>query len=796
MPIEPALFALGTGLALAAGLATAVWRPTWIVDHPRVVLAALAAITLIAAAMLVRFDPPGFTIDIDPASEPLIGRDDPNLPVYRGAVRDFGNDDLYVIAMHVEDDVFTRENLETIERLTQQIQRLPGIAEVESLAWAQSVRYDERRDLVEVARLMDGVPRDAAGLVELRERALADPLHRKTLISEDARTTAINITFQPMTDGEFVDLDLDGRIEALVSQAGGPDRTFYIAGRPHVRAQAYHQMVSDIAALVPIAVVIAAAMLWLMSGSLRAALLPFVACLTATLWVFGAMGALQVDLNLITLVLGPMMICIGSVYGVHIVARYQVIGEKAGNARDAALECLRYSCPPVLIAGFTTCIGFAALLLTDTPATNELGALSILGVASVTLLSLTGIPAALVLLPGRLGAAPERRTPTSEGTRASAWFGVAIDRVLQAVASTAIGRPGMVVSLWVALAIAALAAVPRIVIDTDVISFFVKDSPVRTDFAAVNDLLTGVVPIYVLVSGREEASFRDPATLRAIEALQQSLSGVAGVSQVLTSVDLIRRAHRAMMDDDPEYERIPETRAGVAEATFILPKAKLRRFSTSNHSRGNLVVRTGQSGSAAVRALEERIDEVLDRTSLPEGFTTDVTGNAILINGSADGIAGNQAMQVGFATGTIFLLICGVFRSLRLGLISMVPNIIPVLLFFGLLGLGIAPLSIPTSLIGCIAMGIAVDDTMHFLVAYRARRSVGATPEAAARECILQVGRPIVMTSIMLVVGFLVILASGFATLQEFGYLTAFTMALCLTTDLILLPALLVLTRA
>ena len=114
MPIDPALFALGASLTLIGGLATAVWRPTAIVDHPRKVLAILATISIVAAAMLVRFAPLGFTIDIDPASEPLIGRNDPNIPIYQGAVRDFGSDDIYVIAMNVDDDIFARGHLETI----------------------------------------------------------------------------------------------------------------------------------------------------------------------------------------------------------------------------------------------------------------------------------------------------------------------------------------------------------------------------------------------------------------------------------------------------------------------------------------------------------------------------------------------------------------------------------------------------------------------------------------------------------------------------------------------------------
>ena len=169
-----------------------------------------------------------------------------------------------------------------------------------------------------------------------------------------------------------------------------------------------------------------------------------------------------------------------------------------------------------------------------------------------------------------------------------------------------------------------------------------------------------------------------------------------------------------------------------------------------------------------------------------------MAGVYILLNRSADEIAGNQAMQVGLAAIAILGLIVAVFGSLRLGLIAMFPNIVPVVLFFGVLGMGAAPLSIPTSLIGSIALGIAIDDSMHSLVAYRRQREQGRSPSEAAESCIVTVGRPIVMTSIMIVVGFLVILASGFATLQEFGALTALTMAICLATDLLLLPALLV----
>ncbi len=155
--IAPLPFALLATLFLVGGLALAALRPALVVDHPRGILLVLAIVTLGAAAALVRLDPPGFTIDIDPASEPLLRRHDPARDVYARATASFGNDDVYVIAMET-DDVFTRDNLETLQRLTGRLRQLPGIAAVESLTWVLAVRYDAERDLVGVARFMNDVP--------------------------------------------------------------------------------------------------------------------------------------------------------------------------------------------------------------------------------------------------------------------------------------------------------------------------------------------------------------------------------------------------------------------------------------------------------------------------------------------------------------------------------------------------------------------------------------------------------------------------------------------------------------
>jgi hypothetical protein len=168
-----------------------------------------------------------------------------------------------------------------------------------------------------------------------------------------------------------------------------------------------------------------------------------------------------------------------------------------------------------------------------------------------------------------------------------------------------------------------------------------------------------------------------------------------------------------------------------------------------------------------------------------------VTGNSLLLARSADGIAESQPQTMAIAALAIFLLVWASLRSLPLGVVAMIPNLVPVLLYFGLLGLGVAPLSLPTSLIGSVALGITIDDTAHYLFRWKHERRLRADAADAIDETTRRVGRAIAITSVMLCLGFGVIALSGFASLREFGWLSALTLGICVVADLTLLPALL-----
>ena len=770
-----AAFAAGWAvLALAFGFAFGA--PGWVIRRSTWVLGGLALVTFAATLGGFYFSPPGWALRIDASTEPLLPLDDPMRAHYAEAIQDFGDDEIYSVAIHCG-DVFSFRCLDGLERATARLARLEGVRSVSSLADVTSYRWVEEREWIEIAPLFEEVPRAPEALARLRERTLSDPVYRKTLVSEQGDVAAINVSFRKMSDAEFIASGLDARIVDVLEEEFSPEFAFSIAGRPHVKVHVYRGIVRDLLFLVPAAVFVMALVLFAFFQSMRGVWLPIGVAVAANLWTFGIIGWSESPLSLLTGLLAPMLIAMGCVYGVHVFSRYEEAALDAASPEEAALATLLHVRMPAVVAGLTTMIGFAALRVTEVPAVFQLGTYAILGVASATCLSLIGIPAVLSRMP-LINRRLESQKPG--GLRL-------LDAGLSRLAGGLTGFRRPLLGLWATLIVGAVLAIPAIVIDTDYLSYFAESDPIRVDFETVNGALAGVVPVSVVIDGGEPGTLRDPDRLRAIEQLDARLRDVAGVSRTISVLDSLRQLNRAFHQGDPEWERLPATRPAVTEFLFMMPKSSNSRLMTVDHARANLVVRTGAVGSSEVLALSRSIDEAVQREAIPD-VAVEVSGNAILLSRSADGIARSQPLSIAMASIAIALLVSLALGSIRLGLIAMIPNVIPVLIFFGALGVGAADLSVPTSLIGCMALGVAIDDTVHWLSRYRAERISGRGKNHAIQTTLRRVGRPIAITSLMLGFGFLVITGSRFATLQSFGWLSAFTMGICLLTDLLLLP--------
>ncbi|MCH2185696.1 MMPL family transporter, partial [Myxococcota bacterium] len=611
-----AAFAAGWGiLALALGFAFAA--PRWLIRRSSWVLAGLATITLAATLGAFDFSPPAWALRIDASTEPLLPLDDPMRGDYAKAIQDFGDDEIYSIAIACG-DVFSVRCLDAVERSTARLARLEGVRSVSSLTDVTSYRWVEEREWIEIAPLIDEVPRTASVLAQLRDRTLSDPVYRRTLVSEQGDVAAINLSFRKMSDSEFIASGLDARIVEILEDELPLDFEYSIAGRPHVKVHVYQGIVQDLLLLVPAAVAVMALVLFAFFQSMRGVWLPLGVAVSANLWTFGLIGWSESPLSLLTGLLAPMLIAMGCVYGVHVIARYEEESLLADSPREAALATLLHVRKPAAVAGLTTMIGFAALRVTKVPAVFELGTYAILGVASATCLSLIGIPTLLA----KLSLGPRRAE--SQKPMAMRLLDVGLSRLAHGLGG--LRRP--LLWFWAALVAGAIFAIPSIVIDTDYLSYFAESDPIRIDFETVNGALAGVVPISVVIDGGEAGALRDPARLRAIEGLDARLKEIAGVSRTVSVLDPLRQLNRAFHRDDPEWERLPTTRPAITEFLFMMPKSSNSRLMTVDHARANLVVRTGAVGSSQVLALSRSIDEAIREDAIPD-VAVEVSGNAI-----------------------------------------------------------------------------------------------------------------------------------------------------------------------
>ncbi len=710
----------------------------------------------------------------------------------------FGGDHTCFIALHPpQGDCFTPPVLEKIAHLTRDLESIPGVAGVTSLTQVGTIRGSI--DGLEVRPLIEEIPHDPAALAALRQRAIHDRLLRRNLISDDGHYTSIVVELDPSPAGlELRDAALT-TIQRLVTAARGPEEVV-VAGAPMVGHVFRHHMATDLGRLVPLTLVVIAACLWLLFRRPRAVTLPTLAVGAAMVWTLGLMRLLDTPLSMITTALPPVLIAVGVAYGVHVLAAYW--GElRAGHGRSQAVRhAVGRVAWPLVLSAVTTAAGFASIAASPIRTLQEFGGFSMVGVIFSMVLSLTLIPIVLNLLPA------ERWERWRRQRRR--W---AIDRWLRRIGSFNRRERLAVVAMALLLLVLSAGGIARIVADTDYLSYLPESAPIRQAAELFNRHLAGATTFTVVLESQTPGRFRQPDALHFLAGLQHRLARDPAVDTSTSLADFVAVMNRALHDDDPAYERVPESETEIGQLLLLFSlgeeaEAVLRPYVNYDASIARLTYRSHLTSSRAQVALAERIEQYCQRHQ-PAGIHARQTGSAYYLAASSMGIVRSQARSLGLTAVVIAVLMLALFRSARTTLLILVPNLLPIAMVFGLMGWWGIPLSTGTAIIAAISLGIAVDDTLHLVLRYRQelapRLDPSAPPEArcAAQEAamattLMETGRPVFYTTVTLVVGFSVLAASSFVPVRMLGILTATTMIFCLFGDLLLLPALLTLIPA
>jgi predicted RND superfamily exporter protein len=339
-------------------------------------------------------------------------------------------------------------------------------------------------------------------------------------------------------------------------------------------------------------------------------------------------------------------------------------------------------------------------------------------------------------------------------------------------------------------AVAALAIVglTRIEVDTSFWGNLKPDHPLRQANTSFDRNLAGSSTLFVMLETGERDAFKRPENLRALRDLQVSIDEFAEVGDTTSLADYLMLVNRAFHDGEPEHFAIPASERLVSQFLFFFWHDQLGALVDSGFTSASILVRrshfSSKEGLAMIQAIESRFE------ALPESIVASVTGQTPLIHRTIDEITRGQAVSLSGATLIILGILVVYFRSLRIALLALIPNALPVLVYFGILGLSGVTLNIITSLIACIVLGIAVDDTIHFLVRFRQQVRVVGDEGKAAELALRLVVRPVTVTTAALCAAFAVFLASGLKHQVEFGVLAACLLAFAWLVDMTFTPAL------
>ena len=742
-----------------------ILRRKWLV-------AGLATLVLVVAAA----GAPGTTISS--SYRVLFGKDNPDLLAFDELQDTYSASRSALIAVSPrEGSVFTREALAAVEQLTEAAWKTPHSVRVNSLTnYFHSEAVDD--DLTITPLVENAVSLSDAELDRIRDIALNEPELVGQLVAGDGRTAGVVISFALSEPEEPAWAEISSYLNDLLneSEASHPDLAYFLTGNV-IMNQAFTDAAQDAEKLIPIVFIVILAIALLLLRSVYATLSITILLIFTVLSTMGVAGWLRTMLTPVSASVPIIIMTVGVAHSIHIVT-IALSGMRQGLERNAALaKSLSDNLYPVFLTTATTAIGFLSLNTSSSPPFHVLGNLVALGVLFTFVYSVTLLPALLSILPLRV---------KLSGTGDISFFDHLGDFV--------VARRKVLLWSGTLVVLALGVGVTRNELSDNWLHHFDDRYTFRTDTDFIIGNLTGLDRLEYSLSAGREGGITDPEYLRAVDAFAEWYRTQPEVHHVQSFPDIMKRVNENMHGDDPAFYRIPDDPELAAQFLllyeFSLPfGADLNDRMDIAKSATRMTVVLENTSTRDHLDIDARARNWL-RANAPE-LTSPASGFTMISAHMSSQNITNMLAGTILAVGLISLILLLVFRNIRVGLICLVPNFVPAIMAFGLWGHLVGHIGLGASVVAAIAIGIIVDDTIHFLTKYLRARRQGQSSAEAVRITFRNVGPALSITTIILTAGFLVFSSSGYEPSATLGYMVALTISFALIADFLLLPPLL-----
>jgi uncharacterized protein len=709
----------------------------------------------------------------------FFGDDNPQLLAFEKMQKTFNkNDNILFVVTPKSGKVFSRETLTAIKDITEEAWQVPYSTRVDSITNYQHTSA-EKDDLIVDDLVVDPDALSDAELVKIQSIAINEPMLVHRLISPDSKYTGVNVTVQ--LPGKALDevpkaiaFARDIRQRMLDKY---PDIEIRLVGLAVMNNAFPEASEEDVAHLYPLALGFILLTLLLLLRGISGTIATFIMIIFSIMTAMGLAGWSGILLSPPVMSAPIMILTMAIADAVHLLVTMRHELAIGKNKNDAMVESMRINFRPIFVTSLTTVLGFLSLNFSDAPPFHDLGNIAAIGVAAAFIYSITFLPAIVSILP----ATGKREVAGKQIMTKFGEFVIARQKTLL------IGNTLVIIVL--------ACFVPLNELNDKFVEYFDKTIDFRVDSDYASEHLTGVYYIDYALGSEESGGISDPQYLANVAKFSQYLRSQPEVIHVQTITDTFKRLNKNMHGDDPTWQRLPEDRDLAAQYLLLYEMSLPYGLDLNNQididkSATKIAVTLKTLTSNEVIAFDNRsIQWLSENTPSIKPYSS---GPTLMF-----AHLGKRNIN-SMLTGTSFALICisavliFFLGSLKYGIISLLPNLTPALAAFGIWGITVGQVGIGLSIVTGMTLGIVVDDTVHFLSKYlRARREKGLSAEDAVRYAFNSVGIALVITSLVLVAGFMIMAQSHFYLNSSMGLLTSVVIILALIIDLTFLPPLL-----
>ena len=788
----------------------------WIHDHPKRVILMMLLIVVFLASQLP-------SIQFDTSTESFFEKDDPTLLEYDAFREQFGRDEIVLALIHPK-DVFEITFLEKLKAFHQELEEtVPHLDEVRSLVNVTSMRGEEGELIIE--ELMEDWPETEEEIAQLRKRVLDNKIYRNFLVSEDGLYTAVMIrsnAFAESIQEETLDAMLEGGFEeeeqpsgtsaseapeeplqrlseeqntefvGAIKQVAANHRTLDfpidIGGSPVMVSDLKQKMIEEMPKFVMFSILMIAFLLSLLFRSISGVILPLLTIVLSLISTIGLFSMTGTKLTIISQILPSFLLAVGVGYSVHLLVIFYRHLRDQGNKREAIGYALGHSGLAILITSLTTAGGLLSFSPVKVAPVSDLGIFGAAGVLICVSFTLILLPALLALIPFSFDS--KKKIPNQKNPA---------DRILKSCGDFAVSRPWFVIAVSLGIALISSIGAAQLQFSHDPIQWLPDGHSLRSANQAINDHMKGSANLELVVRRAGENAVKDPEFMNRLEEFNQFAESQTYkdilIGKSSSIVDTVKEINQVLNEDQEEYYRVPQDRELIAQELLLFENGgtdDLENLVDTPFSQSRITLKSTWVDANQFVGLLEQLEPKVNQLFGGEiSFT--LTGLIPMMVKTITLVMEGMMISYLIAGFVITLLMIVLLASLKLGLWSMIPNFLPILVGLGVMGMLGLPLDAMSILVGSIAIGLAVDDTVHFMHNFRRYHLIHGDVRLAVEKTLTSTGRALLLTTIVLSSGFFIFTISTMNNLISFGLITGLTIIVALLGDILLAPAMMTL---